>query len=117
MRVWECMYIGLYKAHAHSDCCEVMHACVGVCVWACACRALTDLFGRPCMYVSECVFGHVQGAWSRSYLRGDACMCGSVCISLYKMYAHSDCCEVMHAFGSYACMHDGWMIEEFSERL
>ena len=29
----ECL--GLVKAHAHCDCCDAMHACVGVCVWAC----------------------------------------------------------------------------------
>jgi hypothetical protein len=28
--------LGLYKAHGHCDCCEAMHACVGVCVGACA---------------------------------------------------------------------------------
>ncbi len=29
--VWECIS-GLVKVHAHSDRCEAMHACVGVCL-------------------------------------------------------------------------------------
>jgi hypothetical protein len=33
MHVWECVF-GLVKAHGHGDCCEAMHACVRLCVWA-----------------------------------------------------------------------------------
>jgi hypothetical protein len=46
------------------DCCEVMHACVGECVWACARRMLTVIAARRCMHVWESVFGLVQGACS-----------------------------------------------------
>jgi hypothetical protein len=35
MRVRECVFL-LVKVHGHCDCCEAMHACVGVCVRACA---------------------------------------------------------------------------------
>ncbi len=34
--MYSSLWMGLYKAHAHCDCCEAMHACVGVCIWACA---------------------------------------------------------------------------------
>jgi len=56
--------LGLVKVHAHSDCCEAMHACVGDCVWAYARRMLTVIGARRCMHVLECVFGLVQGACS-----------------------------------------------------
>ena len=48
--------LGLYKAHAHCDWCEAMHACVGVSVFACTRRMLTVIAARRCMHVSECVF-------------------------------------------------------------
>jgi hypothetical protein len=53
----ECL--GLVKAHAHCDCCDAMHACVGVCVWACIRHMLTVTAATRCMHVSECVFGLV----------------------------------------------------------
>jgi hypothetical protein len=40
-----------YKAYAHGDCCEAMHACVGVRVWACTRRMLTVIAARRCKYV------------------------------------------------------------------
>jgi hypothetical protein len=36
--MWASVCFDLYKAHTHGDCCEAMHACVGVCVWACTRR-------------------------------------------------------------------------------
>ena len=30
-------------------------------------------------------------------LRGDACVCRSVCLGLNKAHGHCDCCEAMHA--------------------
>jgi hypothetical protein len=41
----------LYRAYAHCICCEAMHACVGVCVWACTRRMLTVIVVRQCMHV------------------------------------------------------------------
>jgi hypothetical protein len=41
-----CGCLGLYNAHAHGDCCEAMHACVGVGVWACTMRMLTVIAAR-----------------------------------------------------------------------
>ena len=63
----------LYKVHAHCDCCEAMHACVGVCVWDCTRRVLTDLFARPCMHVLE-----------------------RVCVGACVLYAQGDCCKAMN---------------------
>ena len=80
--------LGLYKALAHCDCCEAMHACVGVCDWDCAMHmhaviavrrymyvllcvlmktwcVLTVIAARRCMCVLACVFGLVQRACSR----------------------------------------------------
>jgi hypothetical protein len=74
MHACACLCVVMHKAHAHGDCCEAMHACVGVCVWACTRRMVTVIAARRCMRVCECVFGLVQGAWS-----------------------HCDCCEAMHA--------------------
>jgi hypothetical protein len=53
--VCACLCVLVHKAHGHCDCSEAMHACVRVCVWACARCMLTVLFGRPCTYESECV--------------------------------------------------------------
>jgi hypothetical protein len=36
-------------------------------------------------------------AWTCESLRGDACVCGSVYLCLYKVHAHCDCCKAMHA--------------------
>jgi hypothetical protein len=36
MHVCDSVCLGLYKALAHCDWCEAMHACVGVCDWDCA---------------------------------------------------------------------------------
>ena len=62
----ECL--GLHKADAHGDCCEAMHACVGVRVWACTRRMVA---ARQCMYVWKCVYG---------------------------AHGHSDRCETKHVF-------------------
>jgi hypothetical protein len=61
--MWASVCFDLYKAHTHGDCCEAMHARVGVCVWACTRRMLTVIAARRCMHVWECVFGLVQGAY------------------------------------------------------
>jgi hypothetical protein len=63
---------GLYKAHAHDDYCEAIHAracfCgVGVCVWACTRSMGIVITARRYMRVLvcvvwECVFGLVQGS-------------------------------------------------------
>jgi hypothetical protein len=53
--------LGLHKAYAHGDCCEAMHACVGVCIWACTNRMVMVIAAKQCMHVCECVFGLVQG--------------------------------------------------------
>jgi hypothetical protein len=45
--------LGLNTAHAHGDCCEAMHACACLCMN----KARTHMW----------------------LLRGDACMCWSVC--------------------------------------
>jgi hypothetical protein len=47
-----------------------------------------------CIYMSE-AYAHSR------LLRGDACMCGSVCLGLDKARAHGDCCEAMHACVSF----------------
>ena len=54
------------KVHAHGDCCKAMHACVGVCVWACARHMVTVIAARRRLHVWECVcvFQLVQGACS-----------------------------------------------------
>jgi hypothetical protein len=44
--------LGLDKAHGHCDCCEAVHACVGVCRW----RTVTVIAAGRCMHVLECVF-------------------------------------------------------------
>jgi hypothetical protein len=85
MRVFACVY--MRKEHAHGDCCEAMHACVGVCVLLCirrmvtviaarrcmrvlVCvllctrRMVTVIAARRCMRVWECMSGLVRGAWS-----------------------------------------------------
>ena len=114
MHVFQCMS----KAHAQDDCCEAMHAFVGVCVWACTRRMPTVIFAarrcmhvwelctrrmlrmiaaRLCMHVWECASGLVQGACSQSLLLGDACVCQGVCLGLCKAHAPCDCCEAMHA--------------------
>jgi hypothetical protein len=49
------VYLGLYKAHAQGDCCEAMHACVGVCIWACTRRMLRVIAARRCMRELVCV--------------------------------------------------------------
>ncbi len=96
-------------------------------------RMVTVIAARRCMRVLECVSGLVQGAWSPwllwgyicvcgsaccayaqgacslCLLRGDACMCWSVFLGLYKVfslismryvccgvYAHHHCCKTMH---------------------
>jgi hypothetical protein len=46
--------VRMHKAHAHGDCCEAMHACVGV--YACMRRMLTGIAVRRCMRVLVCVF-------------------------------------------------------------
>ncbi len=56
------------------------------------------------MRVWECVFLLVQGACSLCLLRGDACVCGSVCLGLYKAHAHFSCCEAMHAMCGSVCL-------------
>jgi hypothetical protein len=56
MGVLECVFLGLSKAHAHCDCCKAMHACVGVCVWACTRCMLTVIAARRCMFSVVCVF-------------------------------------------------------------
>jgi hypothetical protein len=35
MHACGCLCVLMHKAHGHCGCCEAMHACVGVCVWAC----------------------------------------------------------------------------------
>jgi hypothetical protein len=55
-----CLCVLMHKVHAHGDCCEAMHACVGVCVWACTRRMVTVIAARRCMRVWECVW-----AWTR----------------------------------------------------
>ena len=65
MRVCGSECLGLYKVHAHCDCCEAMHACVGVCAWACRKRMLTVIAARRCMHVLECVSGLVESACSQ----------------------------------------------------
>jgi hypothetical protein len=63
--------------YAHVDCCKATRACV-FCMFLCTRRML---------------------------LRGDACMCWSVCLGLYKAHAHSDCCKAMHScMYVYQCM-------------
>jgi hypothetical protein len=54
----------LYQVHAHCDCCQAMHACVGVCVLLCIRCMLTVIAARRCMHVWECVFCFVSGACS-----------------------------------------------------
>jgi hypothetical protein len=69
--------LGLYKAHAHCDCCEAMHACVGVCVWT-------------CMYKAH---GHCDGC-AKSHacvMRKHACMINAVHILL--MCEHQVYCQ------------------------
>jgi hypothetical protein len=75
-RLWKFvpLLVLMSNAYGHCDCCEVMHTCVGVRVWACARRMLTVVAARR-----------------------NACVCGSVCLGLYKAHAQCDCCEAMHA--------------------
>ena len=49
----------MHKAHGDGDCCEAMHAFVGVCVSACTRRMLTVIAARRCMRVLVCVFSNV----------------------------------------------------------
>jgi hypothetical protein len=72
--------LGLVKEHAHSDCCEVMHACVGVCVWACTRRMLAVAFAaRQCMQflvnVFLCAVGDCCNACTCLLVQG-ICYCG-----------------------------------------
>jgi hypothetical protein len=60
----------LYKAHAHSDCCEAMHAHVGVYVLTCTGRMLSDVMHRVC-------FG-----LCRTYAHCDCCKAMHVCRSV-----------------------------------
>jgi len=55
MHVCACLCALVHKVHAHCDRCEAMHACVGVYVWACARRMVTVIAARRCMHVWECV--------------------------------------------------------------
>ena len=52
-----CMHVfGLGQgACCHGDCCEAMHACVGMCVWACTRRMLTVIAARQGMFTKVCV--------------------------------------------------------------
>jgi hypothetical protein len=62
----------LYKADGQCGC-EAMHASVGVRVLSCTRRMVSVIAARR---------------WS---------MCGSVCLSLYHVYAHCNCCEARKA--------------------
>ncbi len=48
--------VRMHKAHAQGDCCEAMHACVGVYFRACKRHMHTLNAARRCIRVSECVF-------------------------------------------------------------
>jgi len=74
MCISECVF-WLVKAHAHSDCCEAMHACFAVCVLMTVpsrlCLfvrmfALTVIAARrlKAMHVRACVCFHEQGVCS-----------------------------------------------------
>ena len=65
--------LGLYKAHTHGDCCEAMHACVGVCVWACTRRILTVIAAKQCMHVLLCVHNNAS-SFSHVYVHTDTIM-------------------------------------------
>ena len=70
----------LHKAYVHVDnCCEAMHAFVGVCVWACTGHMPTAIASRQCM------------------LRG------SVWLVWYKAHTHCDCCEALHVCACLMC--------------
>ncbi len=93
-----CMYasvFGLVQAYSHCDCCEAMHACVGMCVWACTRHMCTLIAARRCMRVLV-VCCCALGACLLRLLRGDACVCWSVCLRLYKVHGDCDGCKAMH---------------------
>ena len=78
--------LGLYKAHGLCDCCEAMHACVGVCVGACA-RLMPTLPFLEGVHVSV----HEQGV--RSARR---CMYERMCVCMNKEYVHAKLCIYAH---------------------
>jgi hypothetical protein len=62
----------MYKAHAHSDCCEAMYAYAFVC---------------SLMYKAHAHSDCCEAMYAYAF----------VCSLMYKAHAHSDCCEAMHA--------------------
>ena len=85
----------MHTVHAHGNCCWAMHACVGVCVWACARRMPTVIAARRCMRVSDSVFGLVQGCML-VVIAERSCMHMHLVAHLNKVYGHGNCCKVMH---------------------
>jgi hypothetical protein len=47
--------------------------------------------------VWECILAYERRMLTMILLRGDACVCGSVCLGLYKAPARGDCCKAMDA--------------------
>jgi hypothetical protein len=86
----------MYKAYAHGDCCEAMHACVGVCVWACTRRMVTVIAARRCMHMWEFLCFCMQQAYGHN----DCCeamnVCAYLCVPMKEAYARGDCCKAMH---------------------
>ena len=69
-----------------------------MCFSAWARRMLRIIAVRRWMHLWERVFGLVQGACPQWFLlRGDAFICGSLCLGVYNAHAQDDCCEAMHA--------------------
>ncbi len=54
--------LGLYKAHAHCDCCEAMHSCMYV--YQCMTKAYGHGDCCEAMHACSSCCAHEQGAWS-----------------------------------------------------
>jgi hypothetical protein len=78
------LWVIMHKAYAYCDGCEAMHACVGVCVWACTGCMIPVIAARLRM------------------------MCASVCLGVYRAYAHGRFCEAMHACDNVCLWASTW---------
>jgi hypothetical protein len=108
MRVWEYVSgLALHMAHAHCDCCEAIHVFVGVCVWAYTKRVVTVIAARRCMRVVVCVLLCTRRMVTVIAARLRM-MCASVCLGVYRAYAHGRFCEAMHACDNVCLWASTW---------
>ena len=127
LHVCQSVCFGLYKAYAHSDCCEAMHdvsesvfcyvqdicsqsllqddTCMCVYVRACVsmflCMCMNKAYANTVTPARLCM--HVCECMNKAYVDTKLFMFTHICVCMNKAYAHCHCCEAMHVC-VYVCM-------------